>query len=252
MGSWSGHIDGVFRLHEVAQDAPSRFPLGLGEAGVHELCEARFGDFAALTGFALAACRTSHQAVLWIAQSGLEREHGRMLHHGLQQGFAPELDIICAHPRHALDGLWMVEEAIKSAMVGLVVAEIGDADFTATRRLSMASARHDVPVVLLMPYSRHGATAAHARWRVQPRLSAPNPLDLKAPGLMRWRATLERSRMAPHRAGQDFDLEWNDETLSLHVASPMAPHKTETRDRETGRAAKGHRQRPDSALPRTG
>lgn len=38
-----------------APDTP--FPYGLGRTGVHELAEAGFGDFPALTGFALAAIR---------------------------------------------------------------------------------------------------------------------------------------------------------------------------------------------------
>ncbi|MBF4328339.1 hypothetical protein EAY16_24000, partial [Vibrio anguillarum] len=55
------------------------------------------------------------------------------------------------------DALWAVEEAVVSGAVSLVVAEIEAADFTATRRLTLASGRHGVPVVLLMPPTCEGA-----------------------------------------------------------------------------------------------
>ena len=50
-------IPGVFRLGETRRKPDQSFPLNLGREGVHEICEARHGDMAAMTGFALAAAR---------------------------------------------------------------------------------------------------------------------------------------------------------------------------------------------------
>ena len=127
------------------------------------------------------------------------------------------------------EALWAIEEGIKSAAVGLVIAEVEDCDFTASRRLVLASSRYGVPVILLMPHTREGATAATARWRIRPRLSANNGFNARGLGTARWHAVLERSRQAPHLAGRSFDLEWNDETLSLTMVPGLAPYQIEAR-----------------------
>lgn len=221
---------GVFHLRSKAKLRDAAFPLGLGESGVHEVCEAGFGDMAALCGFAFAASKARRGAVFWISQARLNCDHGALLQAGLGRLTAPLPTVLQGRPRKLNDALWMIEEAIKSNAVGLVVAEIEDADFTASRRLSLAASRHGVPVILLMPYTRQGATAAAARWRVSPRPSAPNLYDPRAPGHVRWHAVLERSRQVPHMAGQSFNLELNDETLSLTVVPGMASHAPASRE----------------------
>lgn len=224
---------GVFHLRPKAKPRDVAFPLGLGESGVHEVCETGFGDMAALSGFAFAVRKQRRGAVLWISQTKLNRDHGNLLQAGLGSLNPALPTVLHAQPRKLNDALWMIEEAIQSNAVGLVIAEIEDADFTASRRLSLGASRHGVPVILLMPYTRQGATAAVARWRVSPRPSASNFYDSRAPGHVRWHAVLERSRQAPHMAGQSFNLELNDETLSLTVVSGLVPHAPAPR--ETGR-----------------
>ena len=225
----------ITRLKE-RMSSPVSFPLGLGESGVHEVCEQTHGDMPALTGFALAASMARRGPVFWISQAGLGRDHGRILQTGLSSLQNTRMPIPTAYPRKLNEALWTVEEAIKSAAVGLIIAEIEDTDFTASRRLALASGRHGVPVILLMPYTREGATAASARWRVAAQPSSPNPFDAHAPGRPRWHSVLERSRRAPHMAGQGFNLELNDETLSLTVVPGLAAHtpapgKTGSQDR---------------------
>lgn len=213
---------GVFRLRPEAALEPAAFPLGLGARGVHEVCEAAFGDMAALTGFALAAGALRPGAIAWVMQTRRSLDHGRPFMSGLgaiRQAPPPVLQV---EAPKLTDALWAVEEAVCSATVALVVAELEAVDFTASRRLALASGRHGVPVILLLPYTSEGATAAAARWRVSARPSAPNRFDPRAPGFARWRALLERSRLAPHMAGQSFDVELNDETLSLRVVSGLA------------------------------
>tara|TARA_R110000782_G_scaffold118346_2_gene208898 strand:+ start:5145 stop:5900 length:756 start_codon:yes stop_codon:yes gene_type:complete len=218
---------GIVRAQTARPPVRAVFPFGLAQAGVHELAETRFGDMPALTGFALAARAEGRNAnragtLLWVTQAGLGLEHGRVPDSALRAFSAHHTPRLVVHPGKLADVLWTIEEAIASSAVSLVVAEISDADFTATRRLALASGRHGVPVVLLMPYGREGATAAEARWRIAPKPSAPNRYDSRAPGAPRWHAILERSRTAPHLAGHSFDLEWNDETLSLTVVSGLA------------------------------
>ncbi|MBY9068106.1 hypothetical protein K1X12_14435 [Hyphomonas sp. WL0036] len=199
------------------------FPFGLGQRGVHEIADAAYGDRAAATGFLLAAARASKKGViLWISQTGTARDMGHLPEAALREMTGPQSRRLNLVARHLNDALWAIEEAAVSGAVSHVIAEIDQADFTATRRLTLASERHGVPVTLLLPQTREGATAAATRWRIRPRPSAPNRYDPGAPGHPRWQAQLERCRAAPSLAGKVFDLEWNDETLSLGVVSGMA------------------------------
>lgn len=199
------------------------FPFGLGEQGLHEVVEAGYGDRAAATGFILAAARPRARGVLiWISQTSTLREMGTLPEAALREMNGTGARRLNVVTRQTSEALWAVEEAIISGAASHVIAEVESADFTATRRLTLASGRHGVPVTLLLPYQREGATAAATRWRISPRPSAPNRYDPRAPGQPRWRAQLERCRTAPAVAGQTFDLEWNDETLSLGMVSGMA------------------------------
>ena len=212
----------VFRLREESVPAPAVFPLGLGQQGVHEVCETHFGDLAALCGFALSAAQLRPGTVAWISQRALGLDHGRVFQSGFGALRHSPPDLLHIRTTKQVEALWALEEALRSTAVGLVVAEIEPVDFTASRRLTLASSRHGVPAILLLPYSSEGSTAAAARWRVSPRPSAPNRFDPRAPGNPRWRAVLERSRTAPYMAGRAFDLELDDETLSLSVVSGLA------------------------------
>lgn len=230
--------------------APSKlpFPFGLGRAGVHELAETRFGDFAALTGFACAALSEAPpRSVLWVAQAQFEREFGLPRQEAIGQFWKGDVACLFVSPRRLDEVLWTVEEGVASGAVSLVVAELGGADFTATRRLTLASKARGVPVVALMPYSRQGVTAAEARWRIAPKASAPNRYDANAPGRTRWRAVLERSRSAPEKAGTQYDLEFDDETLSLTLvpglaAGPVAPREAGKPKRREGADIRPFRQ----------
>lgn len=213
---------GLIRPVTAPPVAGTGFPFGLGKSGLHELAEAAYGDRAAMTGFLLAAMRPATRgAWIWVQQGTIARESGAVTGAGLA-GSSAELRLT-VRARNTGEALWATEEAIISGAASLVIAEIDSADFTATRRLALASGRHGVPAVLMLPYSCAGATAAATRWRIGPRPSAPNRFDAHAPGHPRWRAVLERCRIAPPAAGQAFDLEWNDETLSLTVARGLAP-----------------------------
>ena len=212
---------GLIRPVTAPPVADAGFPFGLGEAGLHEVAEAAYGDRAAMTGFVLAAMqRPAPGAWIWVRQAAIARDCGSVPEAALAGG--PARLRLTVQARTAREALWATEEAVVSGAASLVIAEVEEADFTSTRRLTLASRQHGVPVVLMLPYSCEGATAAATRWRLSPRPSAPNPYDAHAPGSPRWRAVLERCRGAPSATGQAFDLEWNDETLSLRVAAGLA------------------------------
>lgn len=206
------------------------FPYGLGMEGLHEVLEESYGDRAAATGFVLTASKpTRPQAILWISQASTRRDMGSPSECALREMTRGNISRLSLSTRHARDALWAAEEAVISCAVSHVIAEVDAADFTATRRLTLASRRHGVPVTLLLPYRCEGATAAATRWRIATRPSSTNPYDAQAPGLARWSASLERCRTVPSATGRTFDIEWNDETLSLRVVSgmvagPLASH----------------------------
>lgn len=217
---------GQVRTLSRASVSGSLFPFGLGETLLHEIADNAYGDRAAATAFLIAALgQRPHKMWVWIQQASIARDAGDVLEGALLPSSHSRLSI---HARNAREALWAAEEAIVSSAASLVVAEIEAADFTATRRLALASGRYGVPVVLLLTHTCQGATAADARWRVGPRPSANNRYDPSAPGHPRWRAVIERCRSLPSIVGQAFDLEWNNETLSLRVApglviGPAAP-----------------------------
>jgi len=199
----------------------SSFPYGLGKSGLHELAEASYGDRPAMTGFLLAVMHQQAKgAWIWVRQASIVRDAGGVPESALAGKTA--CIRLTVHARNAREALWATEEAILSGAASLVITEVEAADFTATRRLSLTSGRYGVPVVLMLPHTCEGATAAVTRWRLSPRPSAPNRFDPQASGHPRWRAVIERCRSLPSAVGQTFDLEWNDETLSLSVAAGLA------------------------------
>ncbi|MEL7480799.1 MAG: hypothetical protein AAGJ29_04505 [Pseudomonadota bacterium] len=217
------------------QQAMSAFPFGLGLSGVHELAEGNHGDFPALSGFALAASQTLPAGpLLWVSQWALGQEHGAVRQDVLEVFHARARPCLFVRPRKLMDALWTVEEGIASGAVSCVVAEVCEADFTATRRLALAASRQKVPVLLLMPRTREGATAATARWRISAALSGRHSLDPRAPGRPRWHAVLEKSRNAPAFAGHEFDVEFDYETLSLHLVSRLVTRSAEAHWPERG------------------
>ncbi|MEE2877955.1 MAG: hypothetical protein VX593_03030 [Pseudomonadota bacterium] len=223
MRSASHNLPGVFRLGLKPDTAGARFPLKLGAEGVHEICEHAHGDMGAISGFAIAAAQFGKGPIFWARQYALRREHGRLLQAGLSGlGVKTQRLFLHAETRRLADTLWVIEEAVRSSAFSAVIAEIEDIDFTSSRRLTLAAGRYGVPVILLLPWRREGSSAAAARWRVKPRPSASNPFDSRAPGAFRWQVTLERSRIAPALTGRVFNLELDDETLSLRVVSGMA------------------------------
>lgn len=225
-------------INAVPEPADIPFPFGLGHSGVHELAEAGFGDFPALTGLAVAALRDAARpgACLWVRQGALAAEHGRISARGLAGlGLDPgRLVLVDAAKR--MDALRAVEEGARAKGLAAVVAEVDEADFTALRRLCLASQESGTPLILMFPHTRSGATAAQGRWRVSARPSAPDPYDARAAGRPAWRAVLEKSRLQPGEAGRVFDLEFHHETPCLRLVPGLAARAADAQPRRVAAA----------------
>ena len=158
-------------------------------------------------GFLLAQVGTE-KPLLWVQERMAILESGRVHPPGL-----PSQNLIHVEARDARDALWAMEEGVRCSALSCVIGEIwGDPkvlDFTATRRLAVASERSGTPCWLVRLGGIANLSGARMRWRVASAPSLLNPLDAKAPGLPAWDAELFRARGSPpgrwsiaHEAGR--------------------------------------------------
>jgi len=146
-------------------------------------------------GFLLAQLRPD-KPLLWVQDRMAILENGRVHPPGL-----PAQDLIHVEARDAPDALWAMEEGLRCSGLSAVVGEIwGDPkalDFTATRRLAVASERSGVAAFLIRLGGHANLSGARMRWRIASAPSLANDLDPKAPGLPAWDAELFRARGMP-------------------------------------------------------
>jgi protein ImuA len=185
---------------------------GLAFAALHELAPALPAQFGTAAGFALAvaALRTaaSRGAALFIQTDFAALEAGTLYGPGLDAfGLPMERTILLRVPR-PVDVLWACEEALKSRGVAIVIAELpgtGEvADFTATRRLTLAARAGGGLGLLLRHRPLPIATAATTRWQIA---SAPSKPD-RFGGLGRTAFDLSLNRNRRGRCGR-FIVQWN-------------------------------------------
>jgi protein ImuA len=145
-------------------------------------------------GFLLAQLATD-KPLLWIQDRMAILESGRIHPPGL-----PTQDLIRVEARDARDALWAMEEGVRCACLSAVIGELwGDPralDFTATRRLAVASERSGTPCWLVRLGGTANLSGARMRWQIASAPSLVNELDPKAPGLPVWDAELFRARGA--------------------------------------------------------
>jgi protein ImuA len=146
-------------------------------------------------GFMLAQIDTS-KPLLWVQERMAIVESGRVHPPGL-----PTQQLIHVETRDAKDALWAMEEGLRCSGLSAVIGEIwGDPkalDFTATRRLAVASERSGVAAFLIRLGGHANLSGARMRWRIASAPSLINELDRKAPGLPAWDAELFRARGMP-------------------------------------------------------
>ena len=146
-------------------------------------------------GFLLAQIAAG-KPLLWVQDRMAILESGRIHPPGL-----PARDLIHVEARDARDALWAMEEGVRCAALSGVIGELwGDPralDFTATRRLAVASERSGTPCWLVRLGGTANLSGARMRWRIGSAPSLLNPLDPRAPGLPAWDAELFRARGMP-------------------------------------------------------
>ena len=147
------------------------------------------------TGFLLAQLETE-KPLLWVQERLAILESGRVHPPGL-----PSQNLIHVEARDARDALWAMEEGLRCSGLSAVIGEIwGDPkalDFTATRRLAVASERSGVAAFLIRLGGHANLSGARMRWRIASAPSLANDLDAKAPGVPAWDAELFRARGMP-------------------------------------------------------
>jgi protein ImuA len=155
-------------------------------------------------GFLLAQVDPA-KPMLWIQDRMAILESGRVHPPGL-----PRTELVHVEARDARDALWAMEEGVRCSALSCVIGEIwGDPatlDFTATRRLAVASERSGTPCWLVRLGGTPNLSGARMRWRIASLSSLVNDLDPKAPGLPAWDGELFRARgRAPGRWGFAHD-----------------------------------------------
>ncbi len=132
--------------------------------------------------------------ILWVQERTAIREGGRPFAHGLPGGLSL-IHVTASNAKHAL---WAMEEGLRctalSAVIGELWGEPAALDFTATRRLAVASETHGVPAFLLRIGGAPNLSGARQRWRIGPAPSPAHRWNPAAPGAATFTAELFRSR----------------------------------------------------------
>ena len=142
------------------------------------------------------------RSVLWVQTREAARRAGRPYRAGLPEELQARVIHVLAEK--AEDALFALEEGLRCRDLAFVLGEISGnpkaLDFTASRRLTLASARHGVPLFLVRLDAARDLSSARMRWEVA---AAPSPAprwNAQAPDMPRWRAELFRARA--HAPGQ--------------------------------------------------
>lgn len=194
--------------------ALSRDPFPATAASLEEACAAGPRDVGALIAFALdrRAVQDS-RPVLLTATRGWLQEHGRPNARGLGQ-----IGLILTPVSTPGEGLWVLEQALRSGAVSLALGAVQGVTLAQSRRLIFA-AEHGGAMGVMLPGAPEGLTAARRRWRIASAPSAPDLFDPRAPGLARLVAELTRGR--GERPGA-WMLERDDETHRFRLADRLA------------------------------
>jgi protein ImuA len=144
------------------------------------------------TGFLLAQLAPG-KPVLWVQERMAILESGRVHPLGL-----PMHNLIHVEARDARDALWAMEEGLRCSALCAVIGEVWGnpraLDFTATRRLAVASERSGVSAFLVRLGGEANLSGARMRWRIASAPSIANELDPRAPGVAAWNVELFRAR----------------------------------------------------------
>ena len=181
------------RLHH-SSDGPPPLETEGRKATLSELFAAHPRD-SGWAGFLLTQVGTD-KPVLWVQERMAILESGRVHPPGL-----PTQNLVHVEARDAKDALWAMEEGVRCSCLSAVIGELwGDPralDFTATRRLAVASERSGTPCWLVRLGGSANLSGARMRWRIGSAPSLMHPFDGRAPGTPAWDAELFRARGLP-------------------------------------------------------
>ena len=181
-----------------------RFPKGLlrdvstsFQDGVHLFACSRVANFIASCSFlvSLLLCSTFLKKCLWVSQNLTRHENGALAGSGLcDMGLDPER-ILFVQVGNASEVLWVLEQALVSGALGMVIGELHDdrgiLDIKSTRRLNLRSYAAGMPVHLVAS-GQIGATAALTRWAIHPVLHPTVPH--RSIGWPSWRMDLNKNK----------------------------------------------------------
>jgi protein ImuA len=192
--------------------SPVAFPTAC--APLEEACAEGPRAWAAALAFAAArGGEGDERPVLVCARRAWLGETGRPYGPGFPGG--PPLIVSVATEA---EGLWAMEQALRSGAVRLAVGALETATLAQTRRLEFA-ARDGGAAGVLLKSGPEGLSAARRRWRIRPVAGRGDPDDPRAPGPFAFVAELTRSRLEKPAA---WMLEMDDETHRLRVADRLA------------------------------
>ncbi|MEO1489152.1 MAG: recA-like protein [Pseudomonadota bacterium] len=176
-----------------------------------------------------------HRQVLWVQESRAIKRSGRPYLHGLPADLRDR--VIHVEAKTPRDALFALEEGLRCRDLACVIGEIlgnpRELDFTASRRLSLAAQKHNVALWLVRLEAEADLSAARMRWRVEPCVSQSRLWNSDAPGQPAWVSELFRARS--HAPGK-----WtltNDQVALRAERSPLADWRSQDAVGENARAS---------------
>lgn len=190
---------------------------GLARGALHEVFAEGMAHEPAAAAFAiLLALRASGaKPIVWVRQDFVGLEMGEIYAPGLAElGLSPDR-LIMVRARDGPSVLRAGEEAARCPPLGAVLIEPWGnpktLDLVATRRLALAAARSNLPVLMVRAGGTPTPSAAASRWSVR---SAPSrQMEADAPGHPCFIADLLRDRAGA--AGRGWTVEWNRDRLAF-------------------------------------
>jgi protein ImuA len=167
------------------------FPNGLFPSGaIHEFFCAGAEEAAATGGFIaalLAALMQRSGVAIWIGSN-------RTVFPPALVSFGIAADkIIFIDLQKEKDVLWAMEEALKCDGIAVVIGEMQELGFTASRRLQLAVEQSRVTGFIIRRNPHNLSTACIARWKVSP-LQSVSAADLPGVGFPCWNVELLKIR----------------------------------------------------------
>lgn len=125
-------------------------------------------------------------------------------------------------PRDTSSRLWTIDLALRSPVVGVVIADGSKFQMAATRRVQLvAKANRTCALLVRPPWEQGELSAAQSRWLIRWEPSTHN--DAAFPVNPRWSVRLLRCKgVQPDQARGVWALEWDRATSTVGLSAPMA------------------------------